>query len=68
VWASSTKGNTDAVLWMQSDGNLILYGTDTRPLMMSNTAGNPDSTLIVQGDGNLVIYAPGNRAIWWSNR
>jgi hypothetical protein len=61
---SITSQYDDWVLTMQTDGNLVEYGTGHIALASSNTAGNPGSVLFMQNDGNLVIRAPGNIPIW----
>ncbi|NKI95223.1 xylosidase/arabinosidase [Rhizobacter sp. SG703] len=53
-------------LWMQSDGNLVLY-QGNQPLWSSGTAGKAVGKIAMQGDGNLVIYDPANRPFWASN-
>ena len=53
-------------LWMQSDGNLVLY-QGNRPLWASGTAGHAVGKIAMQGDGNLVIYDPANQPFWASN-
>ncbi|AGL16591.1 FG-GAP repeat-containing protein [Actinoplanes sp. N902-109] len=50
-------------LWMQEDGNLVLYDLGT-PIWATNTPSNPGSRLIMQDDGNLVIYRADGTAIW----
>jgi hypothetical protein len=45
-----------AVLYMQYDGNLVLY-KDDRPVWASGTNGSgPEAVAEFQGDGNLVVY------------
>ena len=45
-----------ATLYMQFDGNLVLY-KDGRPVFDSGTAGaGPEAFMAFQGDGNLVVY------------
>ena len=53
-------------LWMQGDGNLVLYGPEG-VLWATYTQGNPGAVVWMQGDGNLVVYAPDGRALWHSN-
>lgn len=64
------SSNGKYVLFMQGDGNLVLYFLDASsgadklyPMWQSGTAGHPGSIAWMQGDGNFVIYAPGNVAI-----
>lgn len=54
-------------LFVQSDGNLVMYDQN-RPIWATNTSGAPGPvTLILQTDGNLVLYGAGNRVLWHSN-
>ncbi|MFC4128455.1 hypothetical protein [Nocardia rhizosphaerae] len=49
-------------LWLQSDGNLVLYRTDGRVIWATGTTNT--RTLVNQTDGNLVLYRPNGRAAW----
>lgn len=57
-------------LFMQEDGNLVLYKFDQRgggqreSLFASNTGGNMGAYATFQPDGNLVVYNSMGRAIW----
>ncbi|GIF18205.1 hypothetical protein BJ973_008832 [Actinoplanes tereljensis] len=53
-------------LWMQSDGNFVLYHEAT-PVWWTDTSGRPGSSVVMQADGNLVIYRADGLAIWASN-
>jgi hypothetical protein len=54
-----------ATLYMQYDGNLVLY-KDNQPVWDSGTWGaGPDAYLAFQGDGNLVVYW--NRFALWNS-
>ena len=67
LWTSDTKGNPGAYLWMQWDGNLVLFDRNNKVLWHSNTHGNQSAFLSVQDDGNLVIYDPkSGRALWYT--
>lgn len=54
-------------LWMQKDGNLVLYkivsGRRT-PLWSSNTSGRAVERCVFQRDGNLVVYGFSNKVVW----
>lgn len=63
IWSSRTAGRATSALVMQSDGNLVLYGTSANAVWNSRTAGSGNAFLAVQDDGNVVIYAQG-RARW----
>lgn len=66
IWASGTYGRGGVKLLMQSDGNLVLYALQDRPVWDSNTVGRgiPPYRLIMQSDRNLVIYYGRNQPIW----
>ncbi len=53
-------------MYMQWDGNLVLYITNGPPIWSSGTDNNPGSRLVLQTDGNLVVYRPDGRAVWHS--
>ena len=76
LWAASP--NNEAILVMQSNGNVVLYGVfgpnptpaqgaklQLTPLWATNTNGKNPQVFIVQPDGNIVISA-GGKAIWAS--
>lgn len=60
---ASRNGRT--VLWVQGDGNLVLY-RDGEATWASDTDGQPVAFLAMQSDGNLVLYAPNGEATWAS--
>ena len=61
------SANAKYQLYMQADGNLVLYRLYNRKaLWASNTAGCNVLRVVMQTDGNLVIYQPDGRAIWAS--
>ena len=51
--------------WLQSDGNLVLYGPSGRALWATNRFTT--DFLIMQGDGNLVGYTNSGVPTWASN-
>jgi len=67
-----TTGYPDAVLVLQTDGNLVIYKTSTathtsaNSLWSSVTSPNPGDTMFFQPDGNLVIYAATGAPVWAS--
>lgn len=66
-WQTGTYGHPGAVLRLQSDGNLVVVGTDNRPLWNSGTFGARAAvTVTMQSDGNEVGYASGGNAVWSS--
>ena len=53
-----------AALALQSDGNVVIYDSQGRPLWASGTGGSGGSDqLVMQDDGNLVLYGP-RGAVW----
>ncbi|MBT2407699.1 MULTISPECIES: FG-GAP-like repeat-containing protein [unclassified Streptomyces] len=60
-----TTGSSKLV--MQTDGNLVLYTKDNKPVWATNTNGNPGAVARMQTDGNFVVYtANGSTALWSS--
>ena len=52
-------------LYMQGDGNLVMYDTSNgAALWSSGTSGNNHA--VMQGDGNLVVYPAAGAALWSS--
>jgi dual-action HEIGH metallo-peptidase len=72
VWSTSTWNTGGLSVWMQEDGNFVLYTTFYPTvgysLWSSGTYGNTGAYLAVQNDGNLVVYdSTGKTALWASN-
>ena len=67
LWASNTAGRSVGAAIMQSDGNLVVHGSDSAEVWDSATHNNPDSHLVVQDDGNVVIYRSDGAALWATN-
>ncbi|ATB38020.1 hypothetical protein CYFUS_003446 [Cystobacter fuscus] len=69
LW-SPRPGTQGKSVWMQSDGNFVLYSTPIptigNHLWASSTYGYPGAYLAIQNDGNLVIYVEAT-PIWASN-
>ena len=63
LWSSQTNGRSVSALFMQLDGNLVLY-SGGEAIWSSKSYGPAISHLIVQDDGNVVIYRQGPAA--WS--
>lgn len=55
----------DNILVFQPDGNLVVYGPNSKVLWASYTQGKGATSAVMQGDGNFVIYA-GSKALWWT--
>jgi hypothetical protein len=64
LWASNTAGEAVADVYMQGDGNFVIYNSSGKPVWSSGTAGNAGASLTVQDDGNVVIYSSGGGALW----
>jgi len=67
LWCSMTNGTGAEVMWMQTNGNLVLRNSANAVVWSSNSYVGPGGTyyLAIQNDGNLVIYnAANNNAIW----
>lgn len=62
-WCTPTKGATNARMWFQRDGNLVVY-SGTRAIWQSKTSGHPRARLAVQRDHNLVIYSQAGKVLW----
>jgi|APSaa5957512493_1039668.scaffolds.fasta_scaffold06250_4 hypothetical protein len=65
IGTSIQSPGKNATMYMQGDGNLVVYGVGTAK-GISNTAGNSGAVTYMQGDCNLVTYK-GGRALWASN-
>jgi peptidoglycan/xylan/chitin deacetylase (PgdA/CDA1 family) len=50
-------------LSMQTDGNLVMYSADGRPVWATMTSV-ANAHLAMQTDGNLVLYGPDGLAVW----
>ncbi|MFE0459422.1 LamG-like jellyroll fold domain-containing protein [Kitasatospora sp. NPDC058965] len=70
TWTQGATGNPNAVLAMQTDGNLVIYPQPARTfgtaLWASGTYNNANDTAILQPDGNLVIYRIDGVPLWAS--
>ncbi len=51
-------------LVLQTDGNLVLYDQNGKPLWNTGTEGIPPGFLALQGDGNLVLYSQYGTPLW----
>ncbi|MBK8238559.1 MAG: hypothetical protein IPK74_23775 [Deltaproteobacteria bacterium] len=62
-WVSSCNGRF--TLWMQSDGNVVLYEEATgKALWNTQTVGTKQPALVMQEDGNFVLYDGNGAAVW----
>lgn len=52
------------VLIMQTDGNLVLYGSGNVPLWHAGTHGHAGARAELQTDGNFVVRGADDRALW----
>jgi len=51
-------------LYMQLDGNLVMYTASGRPLWASGTDGHPGAFALMQTDGNFVVYSARDWPLW----
>jgi len=63
LWSANTAGKGGTVVYMQGDGNFVLYNASGSPIWSSGTAGHAGATLTVQNDGNVVISSGGS-TLW----
>ena len=67
IWCAMTNGTGAQVVWMQTNGNLVMRNSANAVVWSSNSYVGPNGSyyLAIQNDGNLVIYnAANNKAIW----
>ncbi|MEU6896290.1 hypothetical protein ABZ934_32045 [Streptomyces sp. NPDC046557] len=62
--AGEIARSKNAVLTLQSDGNLVLEHVSGGVLWATGTYGNPGATVTFQQDGNLVVYSAAGKALW----
>ncbi len=77
VWSTGTYGHSGAYVYMQSDGNLVVYTSSGGPgiggaLWSTHTNGHTGAYAIMQNDGNFVVYGSGGGpttggSLWASN-
>lgn len=63
-WSSNTAGIIAGSVFMQPDGNLVVYDAQGLDHWSSGTPGNAGAYLVVQNDGNLVIYRTDGESPW----
>jgi hypothetical protein len=66
IWCTHTLGSKNT-MWMQRDGNLVVYNGSGQALWQSRTSGHPGAHLVLQEDRNLVIYSAKGVALWQSH-
>ncbi|MEV6951113.1 hypothetical protein [Streptomyces sp. NPDC051183] len=66
VWTARGTYGVGNTLYMQADGNLVVYDAAMRPVWWSGTHYHPGAHLAIQNSGNLVVYY-GSTPLWWSN-
>ena len=64
LWATNTSGTDGYVALFQTDGNLVLYGTNQDALWASHTNGKGGALLALQDDGNVVLYDGQMNPLW----
>jgi hypothetical protein len=60
---SITSENGRFTLLLQTDGNLVEYGSHNNAIWASGTVGKKVTDLVMQSDGNLVLYN-GSTPVW----
>lgn len=65
LWTSESPGRPKH-LYMQSDGNLVLYSDRDEPMWVTATYDNYGASLELRDDGNLVIQKSGV-VVWQTN-
>lgn len=66
TWSTATHGTAAGTVYLQGDGNFVVYEASGRPVWNSGTHGNEGAWLVLQNDGNLVIYSAANAPLWSS--
>ena len=56
--------SSEYTLIHQTDGNVVVYNIDNKPLWATNTNGKPSLLFTLQEDGNLVLYDINNKPLW----
>jgi hypothetical protein len=64
LWATNTSGTDGYEALFQTDGNLVVYGTNQDALWASHTNGKGAVVLMLQDDGNVVLYDGQNNPVW----
>jgi hypothetical protein len=77
IWSTGTWGHSGAYMYMQTDGNLVVYKSGGGPgiggaLWSTGTSGHSGAHAVMQNDGNFVVYRSGGGptsggALWASN-
>jgi hypothetical protein len=63
VWGSGTNGKNATSVCLQTDGNMVVYGS-SGALWASGTNGSGVATLKLQSDCNLVLYTSSGVSKW----
>ncbi|MFJ6518290.1 hypothetical protein ACIQJ4_08530 [Streptomyces filamentosus] len=66
IWTARGSYGVGNELYMQADGNLVVYDAGMRPVWNSQTHSHPGAHLAIQNSGNMVVYY-GSTPLWWSN-
>ncbi|MGE7391502.1 hypothetical protein ACQKM2_39140 [Streptomyces sp. NPDC004126] len=66
IWTARGSYGVGNQLYMQADGNLVVYDAAMRPVWNSQTHYHPGAHLAIQNSGNMVVYY-GSTPLWWSN-
>ena len=64
IFASSTAGSAAVGLWMQTDGNLVLYDGQWNAIWSTGTRGSGATYAILQAGGDFLLYTARGQAVW----
>jgi YD repeat-containing protein len=67
LWSTNTGSSQAALLFMQSNGDLVLFNPNTTTSAWDAKVTYPNSYAVIQDDGNFVIYDASNIARWATN-
>jgi subtilisin family serine protease len=67
-FATATNNQGSKLVFMQHDGNFVLYDGNGQPLWATGTGGSSGSRIIVEDSGQLVLYGESYSKIWVSHQ
>ncbi|WP_186763368.1 S8 family peptidase [Lentzea tibetensis] len=66
-FATATNNQGSKLVFMQHDGNFVLYDENGRPLWATGTGGTSGTRIIVEDNGQLVLYGESYAKVWVSH-